>query len=126
MPLREALGIVSVTGIERLVFPRWIYRLPITRLRDIETAYTSLDAHMKVLLASRRAERVEGNDTAKQKDVFRLMMRAHEGEGTLSMTDEELVSDVPGREYVFAAVRGACTALKGPLDLALSSRQAKA
>ncbi|KAJ6609116.1 hypothetical protein B0H10DRAFT_1954858 [Mycena sp. CBHHK59/15] len=56
MSFGEALAIVSGTSLARLVIPRWMYRLPIRRLRDMETAYTSLDAHMKVLVATGRAE----------------------------------------------------------------------
>lgn len=48
---------------------------------------------MKTLINTRREElaaEIEDND--EQKDVFRLMIRASEGEGNLRMTDEELVS----------------------------------
>ncbi|KAJ7347415.1 cytochrome P450 [Mycena albidolilacea] len=92
MSLSEALAIVSATSIARMVIPWWIYKLPIKRLRDIETAYTSLDAHMKVLIASRQEEVSNGKEI-ERKDVCRLMMRANEGQGTLSMTDEELVGN---------------------------------
>jgi hypothetical protein len=48
---------------------------------------------MKVLIASRREEASNGKEI-ERKDVCRLMMRANEGQGTLSMTDEELVNNV--------------------------------
>jgi hypothetical protein len=62
------------------------------RLRNIETAYTSLAAFMKVLISTRRKELAEeqyGN--LERKDLFRLMIRASEGEEKLQMTDDELV-----------------------------------
>jgi hypothetical protein len=51
---------------------------------------------MKVLIASRKQELNEGKGYGGSdcKDVCRLMIRANEGQGTLSMTDEELVSAV--------------------------------
>ncbi|KAJ7773986.1 cytochrome P450 [Mycena metata] len=70
MPLGEALVIVS-----------GMYRLPIKRLHDIEMAYTSLAAFMKE------------NSDPQRKDVFRLMIRASEGEGKLHMTDDELAGN---------------------------------
>ncbi|KAJ7249522.1 cytochrome P450 [Mycena haematopus] len=91
MPLGEALVIVSGSSIVRLVTPRWMYKLPIKRLRDIETAYTDLAAFMETLISTRREElATEGKEEASQKDVFRLMIRASEGEGNLRMTDSEL------------------------------------
>jgi cytochrome P450 len=113
MPLSEALRIVSASSIARAVIPGWMYKLPIKRLdldlisqdatemlspcrfRDIDTAFTSLDAYMKFLITTRREDLAAERKDSERKDVFRLMLRASEGQGTLSMTDEELVSDVP-------------------------------
>ncbi|KAJ7489683.1 cytochrome P450 [Mycena galericulata] len=84
MKFGEALSIVSGSSILRLVTPRWMYKLPIKRLRDIETAYTSLAKFMKTLIDARReelAEEIKNDD--EQKD----------GEGNLRMTDEELTGN---------------------------------
>ncbi|KAJ7808164.1 cytochrome P450 [Mycena olivaceomarginata] len=64
------------------------------RLPDMETAFTSLDAQIKILIAARREE-LEGKDhnDSERKDVFRLMLRASQGQGTLSMTDDELAGN---------------------------------
>ncbi|KAF8135871.1 cytochrome P450, partial [Mycena galopus ATCC 62051] len=94
MSFGEALSIVSATSLARLVIPRWMYRLPIRRLHEIETAFTSLDAHMKALIATRRQELEEkGQNGSEHRDVFRLMLRANHGQGTLSMTDNELAGN---------------------------------
>ncbi|KAJ7833143.1 cytochrome P450 [Mycena olivaceomarginata] len=60
----------------------------------METAFTSLDAQIKILIAARREE-LEGKDhnDSERKDVFRLMLRASQGQGTLSMTDDELAGN---------------------------------
>ncbi|KAJ6473258.1 cytochrome P450 [Mycena sanguinolenta] len=92
MPLGEALVIVSGSSIVRLVTPRWMYKLPIKRLRDIETAYNDLAVFMKTLISTRREELATEEQTS-QKDVFRLMIRASEGEGNLRMTDSELAGN---------------------------------
>ncbi|KAJ7760008.1 cytochrome P450 [Mycena metata] len=95
MTLSEAIGIVSRSTIARLVTPRWVYRLPIRRLRNIETAWKRVDAELKHLVASRRAEMASAKERAEseKKDVFRLMLRASDGQGTLSMSDEELAGN---------------------------------
>ncbi|KAJ7152013.1 cytochrome P450 [Mycena filopes] len=93
MPFGEALVIVSGASIERLIIPRWMYKLPIERLHDIETAYSSLAAFMKVLISSRRKELTSGENYPQRKDLFRLMIRASEGEGKLQMTDDELTGN---------------------------------
>ncbi|KAJ7152014.1 cytochrome P450 [Mycena filopes] len=94
MPFGTALLIVARSHILRLIAPRWIYKLPIKRLRDVETAYTSLAAFMRTLITTRRDELfAEGAGAAQHKDVFRLMIRASEGQGKLEMTDEELTGN---------------------------------
>ncbi len=62
-------------------------------LRNIETAWKRVDAELKHLVASRREEMASAKERAEseKKDVFRLMLRASDGQGTLSMSDEELV-----------------------------------
>ncbi|KAJ7030519.1 cytochrome P450 [Mycena alexandri] len=96
MTLSEAIGIVSRSTIARLVTPRWVYRLPIRRLRNIETAWKRVDAELKHLVASPRAEMASAKErtASERKDVFRLMIRASNGEGTLSMSDEELAGNM--------------------------------
>ncbi|KAJ7041360.1 cytochrome P450 [Mycena alexandri] len=95
MTLSEAIGIVSRSTIARLVTPRWVYRLPIRWLRNIETAWKRVDAELKHLVASRRAEMASAKERtgSERKDVFRLMIRASDGQGTLSMSDEELAGN---------------------------------
>ncbi|KAJ7085560.1 cytochrome P450 [Mycena epipterygia] len=95
MTLSEAIRIVSRSTIARLVTPRWVYRLPIRSLRNIETAWKKVDAELKHLVASRRAEMASAKERteSERKDVFRLMIRASDGQGTLSMSDEELAGN---------------------------------
>ncbi|KAJ7472656.1 cytochrome P450, partial [Mycena latifolia] len=92
MPFGEALAIVSGSSIARLVTPRWMYKLPIKRLQDIETAYTSLEDFMKALISARRDE-LSVEEGRGQKDLFRLLIQASESEGNLRMTDEELIGN---------------------------------
>ncbi|KAJ7031686.1 cytochrome P450 [Mycena alexandri] len=91
----EALLIVSRSSIVRLITPRWMYKLPIQRLHQIESAYSSLGILMKELISTRREElALEEEDSAhKQKDVFRLLLRASQGQGKLQMSDDELVGN---------------------------------
>ncbi|KAJ7145784.1 cytochrome P450 [Mycena epipterygia] len=93
MPFSEALAIVSASSIARLVIPRWMYSLPIKSLRDIETAHTTVAEFMQGLIKTRREELAAGQNDSERKDVFRLMIRASEGEGTLRMSDDELTGN---------------------------------
>jgi hypothetical protein len=62
------------------------------RLHEIETAFNTLDAYIQDLIVTRRVELKEREQTnCERRDVFRLMIRANEGEGILAMKDEELV-----------------------------------
>ncbi|KAJ7131741.1 cytochrome P450 [Mycena crocata] len=92
MPFAEALAWVSSSSIARLIIPRWMYRLPIQSLRDMETAYTTVAAVMQNLIATRREE-LASEQTESGKDVFRLLIRASEGEGNLRMSDVELTGN---------------------------------
>lgn len=60
MTLAEALQIVSVHAIERVVLPRWMYRLPIKFLERLELAHQIVAKFMHQLIVSRRAELVGG------------------------------------------------------------------
>ncbi|KAJ7221875.1 cytochrome P450 [Mycena rebaudengoi] len=95
MSFGEALAIVSSSSVARLITPRWMYKLPIPRLHNIETAYTSLAEFMQALIKSRREElSVDKNqEDQERKDLFRVMLRASEGEGQLRMTDDELTGN---------------------------------
>ncbi|KAJ6507149.1 cytochrome P450 [Mycena vitilis] len=97
IPFDQALSIVSSNSILRLITPRWMYKLPIKKLHDVETAYSSLayttseTNFMEKLIKTRREELsvgAEANDG--RNDLFRVMLRASEGEGTLRMSDDEL------------------------------------
>ncbi|KAF7359878.1 Cytochrome P450 [Mycena venus] len=89
----QALRTVSGASIARAIIPRWMYRLPIKRLHEIETAFNTLDAHIEDLIATRRVELEEREQNCERKDLFRLMIRANEGEGILAMKDEELIGN---------------------------------
>ncbi|KAJ7915447.1 cytochrome P450 [Mycena leptocephala] len=90
----QALRTVSGASIARSVIPRWMYMLPIKRLHEIETAFNTLDAHIQDLIVTRRVELKEREQTnCERRDVFRLMIRANEGEGILAMKDEELIGN---------------------------------
>ncbi|KAJ7210978.1 cytochrome P450 [Mycena rebaudengoi] len=91
MNFAEALGLVSETHIIRLITPRWMYKLPIKRLHAIEAAHTYLTDYMQQLVVARKNEL--SGEFEERKDLFRLMIRAREGEGTLRMSDGELIGN---------------------------------
>ncbi|EIM82087.1 cytochrome P450 [Stereum hirsutum FP-91666 SS1] len=95
MTFAEALMIVSNSSIIRLVTPRWMYGLPIRRLHEVETAYTTFGRFIKSLIHTRRQELsdgiIKGDETFQ--DVFRRMLEASETEGRLAMTDDELAGN---------------------------------
>ncbi|KAF7328369.1 Cytochrome P450 [Mycena venus] len=100
MQFARALDIVSGSVVPRLLILRWAYRLPLKRyeLRDMEIAHRSVDQFMQELIKTRQVElsadkaHRSQSQGGPEKDVFRLMIRASEDEGTLRMSNEELVS----------------------------------
>ncbi|KAJ7753139.1 cytochrome P450 [Mycena olivaceomarginata] len=88
----EALAIVSATSIARMVIPWWIYKLPIKR-SEIEASSISYWHRIISAQIARYRNRASNGKEIERKDVCRLMMRANEGQGTLSMTDEELAGN---------------------------------
>ncbi|KAJ7680799.1 cytochrome P450 [Mycena polygramma] len=90
IPFDQALSIVSSNSVLRLITPRWMYKLPIKRLHNVETAYSSLAYFMQNLIKTRREELSAGEANDGRNDLFRVMLRASEGEGTLRMSDDEL------------------------------------
>ncbi|KAJ7150251.1 cytochrome P450 [Mycena filopes] len=91
IPFGEALSIVSSHSIVRLITPRWMYKLPIKSLHNVEAAYSSLAVFMQNLIKTRREELSAGAEAnGGRHDLFRVMLRASEGEGKLRMTDDEL------------------------------------
>ncbi|KDQ59781.1 hypothetical protein JAAARDRAFT_632566 [Jaapia argillacea MUCL 33604] len=109
MTFAEALMIVSNALILRMIIPRWMYRLPIPKLRKLGAAFTSLQTFMRNLIDSRRGEMIGegGKEFEARRDVFSLMVRANESEGKSAMTDDELVSGPPSR--IFASLTSSVT-----------------
>ncbi|KAJ8469056.1 hypothetical protein ONZ45_g17020 [Pleurotus djamor] len=89
MNFAEALAIVSDTSMAKAVFPEWIFKLPVKRLRNIDQAFHMLKVFMKDLIKTRRHELAVG-EAADRSDVFSLMIQASEAEGKLALTDDEL------------------------------------
>ncbi|KAJ7288730.1 cytochrome P450 [Mycena rebaudengoi] len=90
----EALRIFSDSIIARMLTPRWMYRLRIPSLLTIESAYISLRQFMRDLIQDRKEELFTNQDGKNEhKDVFRLMVRASESEGSLRLSDEELTGN---------------------------------
>lgn len=93
MTLAEALMIVSVNSILRLVIPRWAYYLPIRFLKQLDYAHHYVSKFMNQLIMSRRSELANGMTseyTDGHTDVFRLILEASENEGKYALSDEEL------------------------------------
>jgi len=91
----DALQIVTETCIERLIIPRWMFRLPIARLSRIEKAHEIVVGLMKTLLEERKKKPMEETDSpaAPRCDVASLMIQANEADGKFHMSDEELIGN---------------------------------
>ncbi|KAL7412642.1 cytochrome P450 [Mrakia frigida] len=84
MTSSHALSIVSETTIQRMLVPKFVYKLPIPRLQPfltkMDTAFKELDSHMMELVQERRAREkrvLEGKEDAPEKeDLFGSLVRA--------------------------------------------------
>ncbi|KDQ59780.1 hypothetical protein JAAARDRAFT_33349 [Jaapia argillacea MUCL 33604] len=94
MSFAEALTIVTNALIARLIIPRWMYRLPIPKIQQIDLAFKSLRRFMRSLIDTRREEMAaDGKEFLARRDVFSMMVRASESEGKHAMTDDELTGN---------------------------------
>ncbi|KAJ8515205.1 hypothetical protein ONZ45_g7341 [Pleurotus djamor] len=92
MNFAQALGIASSSLIARLIIPTWMYRLPIARLREMDTAYQIAGKFMRDLIVSRKRDVHIGLDTERN-DILSLLINASEAEGKLGMDHEELMGN---------------------------------
>ncbi|GJE92700.1 cytochrome P450 [Phanerochaete sordida] len=87
----DALATVASGILVRLLVPRWAYKLPIKKLQEVETAYTSLGPFMRDLIARRRRE-MEADGAAARDDILSLMIKASHEE-KYNMSDAELMGN---------------------------------
>ncbi|KAI0339034.1 cytochrome P450 [Trametopsis cervina] len=82
MGLPEALERVSESLLLRLALPAWVYRLPVRRLRRIDTAWRTTRRTLELLVADKRASTIDDGTAATQADVLtRLVQALDDGEG---------------------------------------------
>ncbi|KAJ7927562.1 cytochrome P450 [Mycena leptocephala] len=92
MSAQEALNIVSDTPLILLIVPKWLWYLPIPRLRIARVAREKLRQFMKEQVAERKVSVAAGDTRA---DVFTTLVKANQDEsGKLQLDDQELIGNV--------------------------------
>ncbi|KAI0064321.1 cytochrome P450 [Artomyces pyxidatus] len=119
MGIQKAFKIYLENKVTLVLAPRWIYKLPFQRLREIHAARQVLRKYRSKLIEERKAE-IHGTldkefPTFGRKDVFSLLVRANEEDEKLKLDDSELVGNVLG--LLFAGHETTAHALAATLGL---------
>ncbi|KAJ7359260.1 cytochrome P450 [Mycena albidolilacea] len=93
MPIQEALKIVAENS-NLTAVPKWLWYLPITRLRIARFARDRLRTFMHEQLIERKAMVAAGDIRA---DAFSIMVKANQDESTYKLDDEEVI----GNTFIF-------------------------
>ncbi|KAF8135993.1 cytochrome P450 [Mycena galopus ATCC 62051] len=92
MPIQDALKIVAESTLLDTAVPKWLWYLPIPRLRQARLARERLSEFMKEQVAERKASVAAGD---KRADAFTIMVKANEDESSkYKLDDQELIGNV--------------------------------
>ncbi|EJT98650.1 cytochrome P450 [Dacryopinax primogenitus] len=96
MSLPDCFNTTSTAVVLLAMLPQWLFGLPLTSLRRLNTARQSLEVILQDLIYKRRTEGVENIDENANKDIFSLLLKANDDEkgSRAYLTDRELVSNV--------------------------------
>ncbi|KAH7926869.1 cytochrome P450, partial [Leucogyrophana mollusca] len=92
----DALTVVSQTHIARLITPRWAYKLPIKKLRDIDHAWSMLATYMENFVQLKKDELSQvdqKDDTHQRGDIFTRLVAAHDGDGKYGLDKDEVIGN---------------------------------
>ncbi|KAF7360370.1 hypothetical protein MVEN_00766700 [Mycena venus] len=92
MPVQEALRVVADTIVLFTAVPKWLYYLPIPKLREIQLARERLRVFMQEQVVQRRALVAAGDTRA---DVFTIMVKSNQDESSkYQLDDDELIGNI--------------------------------
>ncbi|KAH7102424.1 cytochrome P450 [Auriculariales sp. MPI-PUGE-AT-0066] len=92
MSFGESLFVAIETMIVKVVTPRWMYQLPITKLQQSDTAYTELRNYIVDMIAAQRNGKQPASEASKEAaDLFRRLVAANEEEGAFFLAGHDKV-----------------------------------
>ena len=95
MSFSEALFTALHTFAIKAVVPRWMYALPISKLRQSDTAYTEVRNYIREMIkAVRQGEQDEKTTAPEAADLFRRLVAANEEGEEGRLSDDELISNI--------------------------------
>ncbi|KAF7318973.1 hypothetical protein HMN09_00233300 [Mycena chlorophos] len=93
MSVQEALSLTAEHHLLMLTLPKWMYHLPIPKLRRLRTAREKMMSFMREQIAERKAEVTSGNEL--RPDAFTMLVKANQDEEEKNSLDEdELIGNV--------------------------------
>ncbi|KDQ08657.1 hypothetical protein BOTBODRAFT_118419 [Botryobasidium botryosum FD-172 SS1] len=106
LTIQECFRVIVHNIILRLIVPRWMFSLPIRKLREVDMAFTTLDAFMKAQISARK-DTIRGDtknlhtpnriplNTPEKNDLFNLILNANANakDGRATLTDQEVVGN---------------------------------
>ncbi|CAL1711142.1 unnamed protein product [Somion occarium] len=95
LTFEHALRSSCESHIERLFYPRWLYRLPIQRLRFIDAAWTSLGTYMRELIVERKEELgASGSDAQLQRgDIFTRLVAGLSEDAKVGLEEQQVIGN---------------------------------
>lgn len=97
MSLQEAFRIVTDTATFAVLFPSWVYKLPVPWIQEMHIAHENLRKFMrnKVDDRKRALDAGEGNKGVFGRDVFSMLVAANQSENErLKLSDQELIGNI--------------------------------
>ncbi|KAJ7739086.1 cytochrome P450 [Mycena maculata] len=121
----RALSVASTTLIHRLIFPKWLWKLPIQSLRDIDNSWKTVITLLDALATSRQAqyssEKALGKEHAR--DLFTELISATDGDTKYALEPPEVelpiknLGEVNKLKYVLACMHEAHRLVPATINL---------
>ncbi|KAJ7671599.1 cytochrome P450, partial [Mycena polygramma] len=92
----RALSVASKTLIHRLIFPKWVWSLPIQRLREIDQSWKTVMTLSDALAASRQAQYSADKELGEENidDLFTKLVSATDGNAKYALKPPEVTANM--------------------------------
>ncbi|KAF8816052.1 cytochrome P450 [Phlegmacium glaucopus] len=94
MTVERGFGVISATIIQRLAFPKWLYKLPIKRIRKIDQAWKLLASFMDKSIEL-RGEQLANDPSLldESRDIFTRLVAANDDKAKYRLDPSEVIGN---------------------------------
>ncbi|CAL1706656.1 unnamed protein product [Somion occarium] len=98
-PIDSTIVMVSKTVQEKVIFPNWVFRLPIEFLQRMRVAFADLETFLHNEISAKKAElkndlHFDGSLSESNKTVFGRLVAASQQEGAKGLDDREIAGNL--------------------------------